>query len=94
MCPLTLFSSEPKIHNIFNAIKVNDIMSTTVQRKTYSVVITKDDDGIFVGRCEELHANSQGVTFGIIIENMKEAVELAAEELGHTTDFDMLIMER
>lgn len=69
-------------------------MSATVQRKTYSVVITKDDDGIFVGRCDELHANSQGETFGEIIENMKEAVELAAEELGHTTDFNMLIIER
>lgn len=69
-------------------------MSATVQRKTYSVVITRDNDGIFVGRCEELHANSQAETFGTIIENMKEAVELAAEELGNATDFDMLIMER
>ena len=81
--------------NLFNAIEVNDVMSTTVQKKTYSVVITKDDDDrIFVGRCEELHANSQGETFGIVIENMKEAIEIAAEEFGHTTDFDMLIMER
>ena len=69
-------------------------MSATVQKKTYSVMITKDDDGIFVGRCDELHANSQGETFGEIVENMREAVELAAEELGSATDFNMLIVER
>ena len=69
-------------------------MSATVQRKTYSVVITKDDDGIFVGRCDELHANSQGKTFGETMENMKEAIGLATEELGRTTDFNMLIIER
>lgn len=69
-------------------------MSTTMQKKTYSVMITRDDDGIFVGRCDELHANSQGETFGEIVENMREAVELAAEELGSATDFNMLIVER
>lgn len=69
-------------------------MGATVQRKAYSVVITKDDDGIFVGRCDELHANSQGKTFGETMENMKEAIGLATEELGRTTDFNMLIIER
>ena len=69
-------------------------MSTTIQKKTYSVIITKDDDGILVGRCDELHANSQGETFGEIVENMREAVKLAAEEIGSTTDFNMLIVER
>ena len=69
-------------------------MSATMQKKTYSVMITRDDDGIFVGRCDELHANSQGGTFGEIVENMREAVELAAEELGSATDFNMLIVER
>lgn len=69
-------------------------MSATIQKKTYSIMITRDDDGIFVGRCDELHANSQGETFGEIVENMREAVELAAEELGSATDFNMLIVER
>ncbi|MDE0266519.1 MAG: hypothetical protein OXK17_05805 [Thaumarchaeota archaeon] len=41
-----------------------------------------------------MHANSQGETFGEIVENMREAVELAAEELGSATDFNMLIVER
>ena len=70
-------------------------MSTTVQKKTYAVVITKDaEEGGFVGTCDELHAVSEGDTFGEIIENMKEAVELAAEECGNSTDFNMLIIEQ
>ena len=69
-------------------------MSATIQKKTYSVMITEDDDGIFIGRCDELHVNSQGETFGEIVENMREAVGLAAEELGSATDFNMLVVER
>lgn len=70
-------------------------MSTTLQKKTYTVVITKDlEEGEFVGRCDELHANSQGDTFGETIENMKETVELAAEESNSPTDFNMLITEQ
>ena len=69
-------------------------MSTTLQKKTYTVVITKDpEDGRFAGRCDELHANSAGDTFGEIMENMKEAVDLAAEESGNPTDFNLLIIE-
>ena len=68
-------------------------MSTTVQKKRYLAVITRDGDG-FVGRCDELHANSQGGTFGEVVENMKEAMELAAEELGSASDFNMIIMEQ
>ena len=70
-------------------------MSTIVQKKAYAIVITKDlEDGGFTGRCDELHANSQGDTFGEIVENMKEAVELAAEEGGSVTDFNLLIIEQ
>ncbi len=70
-------------------------MSTTLQKKTYTVIITKDlEGGGFVGRCDELHANSEGDTFGEIMENMKEAVDLAAEECESPTDFNMLIIEQ
>ena len=50
--------------------------------------------GGFVGTCDELHAVSEGDTFGDVIENMKEAMELATEEGENTTDFNMLIMEQ
>lgn len=70
-------------------------MSTTLQKKTYTVVITKDlEEGGFVGRCDELRAVSEGDTYGEIMENMKEAVDLAAEASGNPTDFNMLIVEQ
>ena len=68
-------------------------MSTTIQKVTYDVVITKDKEvGGFTGACEELHAYSQGETFGQIIENMKEAIELAIED--DPTNFNMLVIEQ
>jgi len=70
-------------------------MSSTMQKKTYTVVITPDEsDGGFVGVCDELGAFSQGETYGEVMENIKEAVELAAEEAGGTDDFNMLIVQR
>lgn len=68
-------------------------MSSTIQKKTYAVVITKDEGG-FIGRCDELHANSQGETYGEVMENMKEAVELAAEESGNIDNFNLLIIQK
>ncbi len=67
-------------------------MSSTLQKKTYTVTITSDEaDGGFVGRCDELHANSQGETYGEIIENMKEAIEVSIDD--GTTDFNILIVQ-
>lgn len=63
-------------------------MDSTIQKKTYTIVITRDegDVGGFVGMCDELYANSQVETYDEIMENMKEAVELVAEESGNTSD--------
>ncbi len=70
-------------------------MSSAIQKKTYTVIITPDKiDGGFVGRCDELHANSQGETYGEIMENMKEVVELASEEIENTDDFNLLIIQK
>jgi len=47
-------------------------MSSTVQKKTYAVTITPDEEGGgFVRRCDGLHANSQGGTHGETIGNVK-----------------------
>ncbi len=68
-------------------------MSFTVQKKTYTVIITPDEiDGGFVGRCDELHAYSQGETYGEIMENMKEAIEVSIED-GNMHEFNMLIVQ-
>ena len=70
-------------------------MSSTVQKKKYTVVITSDDiDGGFVGVCDELNAFSDGETYDEIKKNMKEAVKLALEDTGNTSDFDMLIVQK
>ncbi len=67
-------------------------MSSILQKKTYTIILTKDEDVGFVGRCDELHANSQGETYGETIENMKEAISLAAEEYD-VSDFNLLVVQ-
>ena len=70
-------------------------MSTTVQKKTYTVVITEDkEEGGFVGRCDELHANSQGETYGEIMENMKDVMEHAAKTIDKIDDFNVLVIKK
>lgn len=71
-------------------------MSSIVQdRKIYKITITKDDEeGGFVGRCDELHANSQGETYGEVMENMKEVVELAAKEFQNIDNFDLHVTQK
>lgn len=71
-------------------------MSTTLQnKKTYTIVITADkSEGGFIGRCDELHANSQGETYGEIMENMKDVIELTAKTFDGVDDFNMLIIQR
>ena len=70
-------------------------MSSTIQKRTYTVVITIDkEDGRFVGWCDDLHATSYGDTFGEIVANMKEAMDLAVTEFGREAEFNMLITEQ
>lgn len=70
-------------------------MSSTIQKKTYTILITPDEiDGGFLGVCDELNAFSQGETYGEIMENMKEAVDIASQDaVGNTDDFNMLIIQ-
>ncbi len=68
-------------------------MSTTIQKITYDVVITKDKEiGGYVGACDKLHAYSEGDTFGEIMQNMKEAIDLAIED--NPTEFNILIIQK
>lgn len=70
-------------------------MSKTTQKKTYAVVITEDlQEGGFVGRCDELHANTQGETYSEVMKNMEEVMKLTAEEFDGVTDFDMTITRK
>ena len=73
-------------------VQLHISMNYTIGEKTYAVVITKDESGGFIGECEELHAYSQGETFGEMMENIKEAVELAAEDKH--SEFNLLIIQK
>ena len=68
-------------------------MSSAMQKKTYTVTVTPDAGGGFVVVCDELNAFSQGETYGEAMENVKEAVELAAESAGRPDGFNMLIIQ-
>ena len=82
-------------NNLFKDCRGINIMSTTIQKKTYTIVLTPDlEEGGFVGTCDELHAVSEGDTFGEVMENMRDAMELAVEANGNTTDFNMLVIEK
>ena len=85
MCKInSIFNIFAYVHNVYT-------MSTTLEKKTYTIIVTADvEDGGFVGTCEELHAYSQGETYGEIMENIKEAVELASE--SSQDEFNMLIV--
>ena len=63
--------------------------SSVNMTKTYTITITKEDGG-FVGTYDELRAVSEGGTFGETIQNVREAVSLAAE----SGNFNMLITEQ
>lgn len=70
-------------------------MTVTTQKKIYTVVLTLDrEDGGYVGRCDELHANSQGETYGEVMENMKDVMELTARDIDGITDFNMLVIQK
>ncbi|MBI2078688.1 MAG: type II toxin-antitoxin system HicB family antitoxin [Euryarchaeota archaeon] len=51
-----------------------------MSRRTFPVVVSKDEDGYWVGRVPGLQgAHSQGRTKRELLENMKEAIALALE---------------
>jgi predicted RNase H-like HicB family nuclease len=51
--------------------------------REFYVVIEKDEDGFFVGEVPHLKAcYSQGKTIDELLQNMKEAIELALEDQG------------
>jgi len=67
-------------------------MSSTLQKKTYTVILTRDEDNMITGRCDELHANSEGNTYGEVVQNMKEVIELMIDELNYEKEFNMTII--
>lgn len=56
-----------------------------MNKKQFTIHITPDTDGGYVGRCLELPAAmSQAETKEQLLENMKEAIQLVLETIGDT----------
>jgi predicted RNase H-like HicB family nuclease len=60
-----------------------------MNKKQFTVKITPDPDGGYVGRCLELPAAmSQAETKEQLLENMKEAIQLVLETIDETSKED------
>lgn len=62
-------------------------------KKQYTVVIEKDEDGVFIGRVPEIQGClSQGDTLDELMINIKEAIELCLEaEKGKKTEISRFV---
>ncbi|MGI0059406.1 MAG: type II toxin-antitoxin system HicB family antitoxin [Nitrosotalea sp.] len=68
--------------------------SSTVSKKTYQVILDKDEDGIIFARCNELHANAEGKTETEAKDNIKESIELMIEEIGKDKGYSLKFIRK
>ncbi|MGI0063059.1 MAG: type II toxin-antitoxin system HicB family antitoxin [Nitrosotalea sp.] len=68
--------------------------TSTVSKKTYQVILDKDEDGVIFARCNELHANAEGKTEIEAKNNIKESIELMIEELGKDKDYSLKFIRK
>lgn len=59
---------------------------------TYEAILKKGRDGMYSARCKELHANSDGQTKKEAEQNIREAIELAVESLGKSSNYSVRIV--
>ena len=59
----------------------------TVSKKTYQVILDKDEDGMVFARCNDLHANAEGKTEAQARSHIKEVIALMVEELGKEKEY-------
>ncbi|MGI0007650.1 MAG: type II toxin-antitoxin system HicB family antitoxin [Nitrosotalea sp.] len=68
--------------------------SSTVSKKTYQVILDKDEDGIIFARCNELHANAEGKTETEAKDNIKESIELMIADLGKDKGYSLKFIRK
>jgi predicted RNase H-like HicB family nuclease len=68
--------------------------TSTISKKTYHVVLDKDEDGIIFARCDELHANSEGKTETEAKSNIREAIDLMVEDLKKDKDYSLKFIRK
>ena len=68
--------------------------TSAVSKKTYQVILDKDNEGIIFARCNELHANSEGRTEAEAKANIKEAIDLMVEDLKKGKDYSIKFVRK
>ncbi|QLH08589.1 type II toxin-antitoxin system HicB family antitoxin [Candidatus Nitrosotenuis sp. DW1] len=67
---------------------------STVSKKTYQVILDKDENGMIFARCDELHANAEGKTEAEAKNNIKEAIELMVDHLNKDKSFSLKFVHK
>ncbi len=68
--------------------------TSAVSKKTYQIVLDKDEDGMIFARCDELHANAEGKTEAEAKANIKESIELMVEDLKKNKSFSLKFIRK
>ncbi len=68
--------------------------TSAVSKKTYQVVLDRDEDGMIFARCDELHANAEGKTEAEAKANIKESIELMVEHLNKDKSFSLKFIRK
>lgn len=63
--------------------------------KEFYVMIERDEDGIYIGEVPQLKAcYSQGETIDILMQNMREVIEMCLEELEEEVKTEFIGVQR
>ncbi|MGI0046441.1 MAG: type II toxin-antitoxin system HicB family antitoxin [Nitrosotalea sp.] len=68
--------------------------TSAVSKKTYQVILDKDEEGMIFARCNELHANAEGKTETEAKNNIKESIELMIEEIGKDKGYSLKFIRK
>ncbi len=68
--------------------------TSAVSKKTYQVVLDRDEDGMIFARCDELHANAEGKTEAEAKANIKESIELMVDHLNKDKSFSLKFIRK
>lgn len=68
--------------------------TSAVSKKTYQVILDKDEDGMIFARCDDLHANAEGKTEAEAKASIKEAIELMVEDLNKDKSFSLKFVRK
>jgi predicted RNase H-like HicB family nuclease len=68
--------------------------TSAVSKKTYQVVLDKDEDGVIFARCDELHANAEGKTETEAKAGIKEAIDLMVEDLRKDKSYSLKFIRK